>query len=155
MNMLVTIQYVVLCIFRPNDYFVDMNNGYTPDCPVARTLDIVGEKWSLLILRDMFEKGARRFQDLEMSLEGVAATTLSARIKSLEKRGIIEGQLYQAHPPRYEYSLTAKGRALGPILDALRDWGEQHTRVTSRPSSARPGGRTGSSRPRVKSGKAL
>ena len=76
-----------------------MKEGYSQNCPVARTLDIVDGKWSLLILRDMFQGGPQRFQDLERSLEGVAPTTLSARIKSLEMRGIIESRLYQVPPP--------------------------------------------------------
>ncbi len=103
-----------------------MKNGYAQDCPVARTLDVVGEKWSLLILRDLAQKGPLRFQDLETGLGGVAPNTLSARLKTLEEQGVIEARLYEAHPPRYEYVLTAKGLALRPVLKALRDWGERY-----------------------------
>ncbi|WP_297300360.1 helix-turn-helix domain-containing protein [uncultured Methylovirgula sp.] len=104
-----------------------MNAGYSQDCPVARTLDIVGEKWSLLILRDLVQKGPQRFQDLELGLEGVAPNTLSARLKTLEQQGVIGMRLYEAHPPRYEYFLTEKGKALRPVLGALRAWGERFT----------------------------
>jgi DNA-binding HxlR family transcriptional regulator len=96
-------------------------------CPVARALDIIGERWTILIMRDMFLFGPRRFQDLQESLSGIAPNTLSARIKTLEASGIIERKLYSEHPPRAEYSLTEKGRALGPALRALKDWGEKYT----------------------------
>jgi DNA-binding HxlR family transcriptional regulator len=96
-------------------------------CPVAKTLDLVGERWTLLILRDLFLQGPRRFQDLQDSLTGVAPNTLSARLKHLEASGIIARHTYSDHPPRLEYRLTDKGKTLGPVLKALRDWGERHT----------------------------
>ena len=94
---------------------------------MARALDVVGEKWSLLILRDLFRKGPLRFQALEEGLAGVAPNTLSARLKALEAQGVIATRLYEAHPPRYEYYLTEKGRALSPVLKALYKWGERHS----------------------------
>lgn len=103
-----------------------MANGYQADCPVARALDAIGEKWSLLVLRDLFRKGALRFQELERGLPGVAPNTLSARLKTLEKSGVIGARLYETHPPRYEYFLTEKGKALGPVLKALHNWGEAY-----------------------------
>jgi DNA-binding HxlR family transcriptional regulator len=104
-----------------------MANGYgQKDCPVARALDVVGEKWSLLILRDLFRKGPLRFQQFEAGLPGVAPNTLSARLKRLEEQGVIATRLYESHPPRYEYFLTEKGKALGPVLKALHRWGERY-----------------------------
>ena len=104
-----------------------MAKGYDiEDCPVARALDVVGEKWSLLILRDLFRKGPLRFQGFEEHLPGIAPNTLSSRLKSLEAQGVIETRLYETHPPRYEYLLTEKGRALGPVLKALYNWGETY-----------------------------
>jgi len=104
-----------------------MGNGYgQEDCPVARALDVVGERWSLLILRDLFRQGPRRFQQLEAGLPGVAPNTLSARLKTLEAQGVIATRLYDSHPPRYEYFLTDKGKALGPVLKALYNWGEKY-----------------------------
>jgi len=104
-----------------------MTNGYGQnDCPVARALDVVGEKWSLLILRDLFRKGPLRFQQFETGLPGVAPNTLSARLKRLESQGVIATRLYENHPPRYEYFLTEKGKALGPVLKALYAWGERY-----------------------------
>jgi DNA-binding HxlR family transcriptional regulator len=104
-----------------------MASGYgQKHCPVARALDVIGEKWSLLILRDLFLHGPQRFQDLDRSLTRVAPNTLSARLKTLEAQGVIATRLYEQHPPRYEYFLTDKGRALGPVLQALRGWGERY-----------------------------
>jgi DNA-binding HxlR family transcriptional regulator len=93
---------------------------------VARALDVIGEKWSLLVLRDLFRKGPLRFQQLEEGLDGVAPNTLSARLKTLESAGIIATRPYETHPPRNEYFLTDKGKALGPVLRALHNWGEHY-----------------------------
>jgi len=95
-------------------------------CPVARTLDIIGERWSILMLRDLFLQGPRRFQDFQKSLGGVAPNTLSARLKTLEAQGLIARRQYSEHPPRLEYHLTEKGKTLGPVLKALKLWGERH-----------------------------
>ena len=95
-------------------------------CPVARTLDLIGERWTLLILRDLFLQGPRRFQDFQDSLGGLAPNTLSARLKDLEDQGLVERHLYSEHPPRLEYRLSARGKTLGPVLKALRDWGNKH-----------------------------
>ncbi|TMB10982.1 MAG: helix-turn-helix transcriptional regulator [Deltaproteobacteria bacterium] len=92
-------------------------------CPVARTLDVVGERWTILILRDLFLKGPRRFQDFQESLAGVAPNTLSARLKDLEAAGFIERKVYSEHPPRLEYHLTERGKSFGPVMRALREWG--------------------------------
>lgn len=95
------------------------------DCPVARTLDIVGERWTILVLRDLFLHGPRRFQDFQESLIGVAPNTLSARLKAMEAHGLIARRLYSEHPPRLEYHLTERGKSLGPVLKALREWGRR------------------------------
>lgn len=96
-------------------------------CPVARTLNIIGERWTILILRDLLTHGARKFQELETSLSGISPNTLSARLKNLEDHALVERRFYEQHPPRAEYVLTAKGRELGPALRALRSWGQKHT----------------------------
>lgn len=104
-----------------------MADGYgQKHCPVARALDVIGEKWTLLILRDLLRKGPQRFQELEQGLPGVALNTLSARLKTLEEHGVISTRLYAQHPPRYQYFLTEKGKALGPVLKALYAWGTNH-----------------------------
>ncbi len=104
-----------------------MATGYDQECPVARTLDIIGERWTILILRDLLKQGPRRFQDFQRSLEGVSPNTLSARLKTLEDHGIIVRKFYEEHPPRAEYLLTEKGRMLGPVLKALLEWGKKYT----------------------------
>jgi DNA-binding HxlR family transcriptional regulator len=100
--------------------------SYSQKCPVARTLDVIGERWTTLILRDLLRDGPRRYQDLQESLTGIAPNTLSTRLKDMEAAGLIERKLYSEHPPRLEYHLTEKGKSLGPVLKALRAWGQQH-----------------------------
>jgi len=106
---------------RPNSAPYDMR------CPIARTLDIVGERWTILILRDLVTGGPRKFQDFERSLAGISPNTLSSRLKRLEEAGIVERRFYEQHPPRAEYLLTEKGKELGPVLRTLFDWGQRHT----------------------------
>src|SRR5215469_18303259 len=96
-------------------------------CPIARTLDVIGERWTILILRDLVVAGPRKFQDFERSLGGISPNTLSARLKRLEEAGIVERRFYEQHPPRAEYALTEKGAELRPVLRALLDWGRKHT----------------------------
>jgi DNA-binding HxlR family transcriptional regulator len=93
-------------------------------CPVARTLDVVGDRWTILILRDL-SWGRLRFSALLESLQGISANLLSDRLKRLEERGMVDRVFYSDHPPRAEYKLTAKGRAFVPVLLALREYGEQ------------------------------
>jgi DNA-binding HxlR family transcriptional regulator len=100
----------------------------TADCPVAHTLSVIGSNWTCLILRDLLLHGERRFQDLQDSLHGIAPTTLSERLRTLEQHGVVERRFYSMSPPRAEYVLTAKGRDLGPIVAAMRTWGRKHTR---------------------------
>lgn len=90
-------------------------------------MSVVGEKWTLHIIRDLLLDGPGRFQDLLKSLDGVGPNTLSARLKTLEEKGIVERRVYSEHPLRSEYLLTKKGRDLGPVIRALRDWGRRHT----------------------------
>jgi DNA-binding HxlR family transcriptional regulator len=97
-------------------------------CPVARTLDLIGERWTILLLRDLLLEGPRRFVDFQASLPGVAPNILSARLKALEDNGLAERVLYNERPPRVEYRLTSKGKSLGPVVKAMRDWGAKHAR---------------------------
>jgi DNA-binding HxlR family transcriptional regulator len=103
-----------------------MTKPYNLDCPVARTLDVIGERWTILILRDLFLNKSRRFQDFLESLTGIAPNTLSSRLKVLESEGIVERKMYTEHPPRLEYLLTKKGKTLGPVMKALKDWGTKY-----------------------------
>jgi DNA-binding HxlR family transcriptional regulator len=93
-------------------------------CPVCRTSEIVCAKWTLLLVRDLAE-GRSRFCELERSLTGISPRTLSLRLRALELEGIVERQTYPEVPPRVEYALTEKGRALLPIIDAMRAYGNR------------------------------
>ena len=104
-----------------------MGRGYgIEDCPVARTLDVIGERWTALLLRDLLRHGPRRFQDFQASLPGVAPNTLSARLKAMEDDDLVKRVVYSERPMRLEYVLTDKGKSLGPVIKALRDWGRAH-----------------------------
>src|SRR5215472_12597941 len=92
-------------------------------CPVCRTAEIVCGKWTLLLVRELAE-GRSRFCELERSLTGISPRTLSLRLRALEDEGIVERRTHAEVPPRVEYALTGKGRALLPIIDDMRSYGE-------------------------------
>jgi DNA-binding HxlR family transcriptional regulator len=92
-------------------------------CPVCRTAEIVCGKWTLLLVRDLAE-GRSRFCEIERSLTGISPRTLSLRLRALEDEGIVERHTYPEVPPRVEYALTDKGKALLPIIDGMRTYGE-------------------------------
>lgn len=91
-------------------------------CPVARTAELIGNKWTPLILRDL-ALGRRRFSQLERSLIGISPKTLSERLKKLEDAEVLTRQCYAEVPPRVEYALTEKGTALLPVIDCMRNFG--------------------------------
>jgi len=91
-------------------------------CPVCRTADVVCGKWTLLVIRDLAE-GCSRFCELERSLEGISPRTLSLRLRALEEEGIVARNTFPEVPPRVEYALTEKGRALVPLIDDMRRYG--------------------------------
>jgi len=92
---------------------------------IERTLEVIGGKWTVQILRDLFE-GTRRFGQLQQSLGGVSPKMLIARLRELEERGPFTRTLYPEIPPRVEYSLTDDGRTLRPIIDTMAEWGQTH-----------------------------
>jgi DNA-binding HxlR family transcriptional regulator len=91
-------------------------------CPVCRTAEVVCGKWTLLLIRDLAE-GSARFCELERSLEGISPRTLSLRLRALEDEGIVARHTYPEVPPRVEYALTAKGKALVPLVEDMRSYG--------------------------------
>jgi DNA-binding HxlR family transcriptional regulator len=91
-------------------------------CPVCKTAEIVCGKWTLLLIRDL-AAGNSRFCELERSLEGISPRTLSLRLRALEEEGIVERHTYPEVPPRVEYALTSKGKALVPLIDDMRTYG--------------------------------
>lgn len=94
-------------------------------CPIKKTLSILGGKWTLLILRELFNE-TKRFGQLQKSLPGISPKTLSSRLRELEKEGIVAKKVYPEVPPRVEYSLTSRGESLKRILLALVEWGAEH-----------------------------
>ena len=94
-------------------------------CPLARAAAIVGSRWTLLILRDL-SGGSRRFGELQASLEGISPKTLSDRLKTLERQGVVRRSEYRGAPVRVMYELTVKGKGLLPVLDSLRTYGETY-----------------------------
>jgi DNA-binding HxlR family transcriptional regulator len=102
-----------------------LGNSYDDQvCSIARTLELIGERWTILIVRDAF-LGVRRFDDLQRSL-GIARNVLQNRLERLVEHGILERVRYQERPERFEYRLTEKGIDLWPVLVSLISWGDRH-----------------------------
>ena len=95
-----------------------------PACPVETTLMLIGDKWKVLILRDLLP-GTKRFGELKKSIGNVSKKVLTAQLRDMESNGLVNRKVYPKVPPRVEYSLTELGRSLKPILDAMWDWGEE------------------------------
>ena len=93
-----------------------------PACPVETTLTLIGDKWKVLILRDLMP-GTKRFGQLKKSIGSVSQKVLTAQLRDMEANGLVRRQVYAEVPPRVEYSLTDLGRSLKPILDAMQAWG--------------------------------
>ena len=102
-------------------------------CPIANALDLLGDRWSLLVIRDLLFLGKRRFGELLGSPEGIPTNILSDRLRRLEESGLVEKLPYQLRPPRYEYQLTAKGQDLFPVLRALAEWSLRHVPAAEAP----------------------
>ena len=96
-----------------------------PACPVETTLTLIGDKWKVLILRDLMP-GTKRFGELKKSIGSVSQKVLTAQLRDMEKSGLIDRKVYAEVPPRVEDSLTELGQSLKPILDAMRNWGENY-----------------------------
>ena len=94
-------------------------------CPVACTLDVLGDRWTLLVVRDLV-RGKRRFAEFMESPEGIPTNILTERLKRLVSLGVVKSRRYSDHPPRLEYQLTPKGEDLRPVLRAMVDWGIKH-----------------------------
>lgn len=96
-----------------------------PACPVETTLSLIGDKWKVLILRDLMP-GTKRFGELKKSIGSVSQKVLTAQLRDMESNGLVTRTVYPEVPPRVEYSLTALGRSLKPILDTMWNWGESY-----------------------------
>ena len=102
----------------------DSGDCTTFQCPIQYVLDMLGSKWSIVILKELWS-GARRTHELLSALPGISSKTLTIRLRNLEEHGIVERRVYAEVPPRVEYALTAKGKELQPVLNALHQVGEQ------------------------------
>ena len=96
-----------------------------PACPVETTLTLIGDKWKVLILRDLLP-GTKRFGELKKSVGNVSQKVLTAQLRAMEESGLVHREVYAEVPPRVEYSLTELGKSLKPILDAMWTWGEAY-----------------------------
>lgn len=99
---------------------------YNNRCPVGRTMNVIGDRWTIMMMRDLLRNPSRRFQDFLDEHEGLSPNTLSTRLKWLEQQEIVERHFYEERPPRAEYRLTKKGKELGPVVLAMKKWGEKY-----------------------------
>ena len=98
-----------------------------PACPVETTLTLIGDKWKVLILRDLMP-GTKRFGELKKSIGGVSQKVLTAQLRDMEENGLVNRKVYAEVPPRVEYSLTETGKSLKPLLEVMANWGVQYTK---------------------------
>ena len=138
----------VQCMRRPGDTggHVDLSSVRSirrredlPGCPVETTLLMIGDKWVVMILRDLMQ-GPRRFGELEGSLAGISRKVLSNKLKAMESNGLVERREFEGNPPKVEYRLTDLGWSLSPIMDAMWDWGSEYQSLAAgrERSSLRP-----------------
>ena len=109
--------------------------GSRSTCPIANLLDIVGDKWTLLVVRDLLLLNKRRYGEFQNSPEAIPTNILADRLKRLEAAGLVKKEFYQDNPPRAEYFLTRKGADLEPILKAMGKWGKQYIPGTLLPET--------------------
>lgn len=102
------------------------NSENLPACPVETTLQLIGNKWQVLILRDLLVNGTLRFKELQRSIGKVSQKVLTSNLRAMEDAGLVNRKVYAEVPPRVEYSLTTLGQSLQPILDAMAKWGTDY-----------------------------
>ena len=103
-----------------------------PACPVETTLTLIGDKWKVLILRDLMP-GTKRFGELKKSVGNVSQKVLTVQLRAMEESGLVHREVYAEVPPRVEYSLTELGKSLKPILDSMWAWGEDYKKQYEEP----------------------
>lgn len=101
-----------------------------PACPVETTLTLIGNKWEVLILRDLMD-GTKRFGELRRSVGHISQKVLTSQLRTMEEAGLVHREVFAEVPPRVEYSLTPLGKSLQPVLDSMRDWGTEYKRHLS------------------------
>ncbi len=100
-------------------------------CPIEHTVNLIGHKWKVLILRNLFNNGTQRFSELSKGINGISQKMLTQQLRQLETDGIIFRKIYPEVPPKVEYSLTALGQSLKPILDEMNTWGIEHLKQSN------------------------
>lgn len=110
-----------------------MSQSPRSQCPIACTLDLIGDRWTLLVIRDMMFFDKHRFEEFLASPEGISTNILASRLKSLEEMGLVEKSPYSNHPRRMHYQLTEKGESLRPVLRRIANWGLKHIPDTETP----------------------
>lgn len=114
-----------------------MKLAYRSQCPIARSLDLLGDKWTLVIMRDVLFFNRRTFGEIEGAPEQIPTNLLASRLKKLVELGLLEKVLYQEHPKRYRYEPTRQGEEVKPLLRSLKQFGEKH--LEGRAMQARKG----------------
>ncbi|MCU0543854.1 MAG: helix-turn-helix transcriptional regulator [Oscillatoriaceae cyanobacterium Prado104] len=99
------------------------------NCPVERTLEVIGGRWKVLILRELFQ-GVKRFNELQRAVNGITQKMLTQQLREMESDGIVHREIYLQVPPKVEYSLTPLGASLKPIIDTMHEWGVRHINLT-------------------------
>ncbi|WP_454055005.1 winged helix-turn-helix transcriptional regulator [Clostridium sp. Marseille-Q7071] len=100
-------------------------------CPIEYTVNLIGHKWKVLIIRNLLNNGTQRFSELSKGISGISQKMLTQQLKQLESDGIVDRKVYPEVPPRVEYSLTELGHSLKPILDSMNTWGVAHIKQSS------------------------
>lgn len=121
---------------RPETRKLKENSFKRSNCPIACALDLIGDKWTLLIIRDLF-RGKHRYNEYLESGEGITTNILAERLQRLERIGLVTRMPYQEKPLRYEYHLTETGKSLGPVMWAIIDWANRQIPGTYKPKRAR------------------
>lgn len=106
-----------------------MNGEKIPPCPIEITLQLIGNKWKVIILRDLID-GTRRFGDLKKSIGSISQKVLTANLRDMEQQGLLTRKVYAEVPPKVEYTLSKTGESLKPVLDAMQLWGESYRRYS-------------------------
>lgn len=108
-----------------------INRTVTTTCPVEATIGFISSRWKVLILRELFRGGKKRFKELSSGVNGITNKMLSKELKEMERDGLIKRTLYAEVPPRVEYALTELGRSLRPVMSAIYEWGNEYISESS------------------------
>ncbi len=100
-------------------------------CPIEHTVNLIGHKWKVLIIRNLMNNGTQRFSELSKGIHGISQKMLTQQLRQLETDGIIDRKVYPEVPPKVEYSLTELGNSLKPILEAMNLWGTEHMKLVN------------------------